>query len=121
MRKTDKKIENSIVSALTKACEDDLKAHEGFVWITHIVEYSSFPQSLTIVCVFETNDRLHRAIERDSTEEMKTAIETRLLSQGIKIKDIKRRIVFDTEEACDDEHKGNWSKRLNGVGHARHV
>ncbi len=54
MRKSDKKIENQIREVLTDVCEDTLKSYEGFLWVTHTVNYSSFPQSLKIICVFET-------------------------------------------------------------------
>lgn len=55
MRKSDKKIENQIREVLTDVCEDTLKSYEGFLWVTHTVNYSSFPQSLKIICVFETS------------------------------------------------------------------
>ncbi|WP_286237915.1 Fis family transcriptional regulator [Neptuniibacter halophilus] len=121
MRKTDKKLERSIVLALTDACEEDLKAYEGFQWLTHLVNFHAFPESLTVICVFDTQDNLKKTIGNEAVEQFKAAIETRLLSQQIRVKDIKKRILFDTEEACDAEHEGNWNKRLEGLQSARHV
>ena len=45
MRKSDKKIENQIRDVLTDVCEDTLKGYDGFLWVTHTVNFSSFPQS----------------------------------------------------------------------------
>lgn len=49
MRKTDKKIENNIRISLTKVCEQALKEVDGFLWLTHTVNYSKFPESLQIL------------------------------------------------------------------------
>ncbi|MCO7222718.1 Fis family transcriptional regulator [Pleionea sp. CnH1-48] len=121
MRKSDKKLEKSIVSALTDACEEDLKTYEGFQWLTHIVNFHSFPDSLSIICVFDTQENLIKITGNNTVNEFKAAIENRLLSGNIKVRDIKRRIVFDTEEACENEHDGNWNKRLDGLQNARHA
>ena len=56
MRKTDKKTDNQIRLALTDVCDTSLKDIDGFVWLTHLVNYDSFPSSLKVVCVFETDD-----------------------------------------------------------------
>lgn len=121
MRKSDKKLEKNIVSALTEACEDALKLYEGFEWLTHLVNYQSFPDSLSIICVFDTNENLLKTIEKDDANRFKQAIEAELVSYGIKLKDIKKCIVFDTEEACEREHQGNWKRRLESFSNARHV
>jgi len=112
MRKTDKKLEKAIVAGLTDACEDALKLYDGFQWLTHIVNFQTFPESLLIVCVFDTQENLLKTIESDNASHFKTSIEKRLLSNNIQVKDIKKRILFDTEQACENEHHGNWSKRL---------
>lgn len=121
MRKSDKKLENSIVSALTDACEDDLQDYEGFQWLTHIVNFNSFPDSLSIICVFDTQENLTKVIGSNAANDIKSAIEARLLSNNIKVKNIQRRILFDTEEACENQHNGNWNRRLEGLQNARHV
>jgi len=121
MRKSDKKLEKSIVSALTAACENDLKRYKGFQWLTHIVNFHSFPDSLSIICVFDTQENLIKVTGSNTVEGFKRAIETRLLASNIKVKDIKKRIVFDTEEACDNEHNGSWDRRFEGLHSARHA
>ena len=121
MRKSDKKLDKNIVTALTNACENDLKGYAGFQWLTHIVSYASFPGSLSIICVFDTKESLVKATEDNKAAQLKASIESRLLSYDIKIKDIKKRIVFDTEEACEQEHNGDWNKRFERLQRARHA
>lgn len=121
MRKSDKRLEKSIVSALTDACENALKVHEGFQWLTHIVNYHAFPESLSIICVFDSQDNLMKTIGNEAANQLKVSIEASLLSYDVKVKDIKKRILFDTEEACNNEHDGNWNKRFEGLQSARHA
>ena len=121
MRKLDKKLEKRIVAALNDACESALETYEGFQWLTHLVNYQSFPESLSIICVFDTQENLNKTTETDVVGEFKDRIEARLLLHDINVKDIKRRILFDTEEACNIEHGGSWNKRLKGLGNARHA
>lgn len=52
MRKTDKKLENEIIRRLTDVCETMKPQLEGFVWLTHEVNYQRFPQSLLVTLVF---------------------------------------------------------------------
>jgi hypothetical protein len=52
MRKTDKKLENSIRAELTDVCEYALNHTPGFQWLTHTVDYQHFPSSLKVRCVF---------------------------------------------------------------------
>ncbi|ASG64815.1 hypothetical protein CEW91_00975 [Idiomarina piscisalsi] len=52
MRKSDKKLEREIIRELTRVCEAAKFDHEGFIWLTHEVDYQRFPQSLKITLVF---------------------------------------------------------------------
>ena len=52
MRKSDKKIDNQIIKVLTDVCQSALEDIDGFVWLTHSVNFDKFPQSLKITCVF---------------------------------------------------------------------
>ena len=52
MRKTDKKRESQIIRELTKLCETAKFEHEGFVWLTHEVDYQRFTASLMVTLVF---------------------------------------------------------------------
>ena len=113
MRKTDKKLENTLIAALTKVCEAALEEFDGFQWLTHFANYSYFPDSLTIVCVFDTNENLKSMYKKDNEDTFKYMIKSELESVDIKIKDISQRIKFDTEEECEKENNGKWHERFN--------
>ncbi|WP_165662551.1 hypothetical protein [Oceanimonas sp. MB9] len=108
MRKTDKKIDNAIRVALTEACEVAQDESEGFMWLTHFVNYNSFPGSLSVVCVYDTNAHLAKA----NLDGMRSLIKKKLASINIDIKDIRRHVSFDTEEKCKIENDGKWQERL---------
>lgn len=109
MKKTDKKIDNAIRGALTEVCDKALEEHDGFMWLTHRVDYQNIPASLSVVCVFDTNEQLSNA----HVDDLRVIIKDKLASIAILIKDSRQAIRFDTEENCIKEHKGNWQQRLN--------
>ena len=112
MRKSDKKIENQIRDVLTDVCEDTLKSYDGFLWVTHTVNFSSFPQSLKIVGVFDTNqDRTH-FLESGGQQEVVMVIQNAFNQVGIKLKNVDKHISYDTQENCDRDHQGKWNLRL---------
>jgi hypothetical protein len=108
MRKTDKKIENALRRVLTEVCDMALETQEGFMWLTHFVNYHNFPSSLSIVCVFATNEQLTKA----NRAELRAIIKEKLMSIDIKIKDIHQHISFDSEENCEKENNGKWHERF---------
>ena len=109
MRKTDKKIENALRGALTDACDIALEKHEGFMWLTHFANYQNFSDSLSIVCIFDTNEKLSKA----NDEGLRVIIKDKLASIDINIKDIRKNVSFDTEENCEKENNGKWHERFN--------
>lgn len=113
MRKTDKKIDNQIRVALTDVCETALKAIDGFQWLTHLVNYSSFPNSLRVVCVFDTNENLNNFLASDGKGYLHNLIKQNLSNIKIKFKSIDKHVTFDTEENCDSQNNGDWAKRLS--------
>ena len=112
MRKTDKKINNQLRLVLTDVCEIALKDIEGFQWLTHLVNYTSFPQSLRVICVFSTEDSLSSFTQSNKDEVLKSLIQSKLLELNIKFKNIGEHISYDSDEACNNEHDGNWAVRL---------
>ena len=57
-------IERRLVKSLTEACEKAKGQINGFVWLTHVVDYTAFPASLKIVWVFDTQvSRRHPQME----------------------------------------------------------
>lgn len=99
--------------ALTNVCETALEEVIGFTWLTHFVNYASFPESLSVVCVFDTNHELADARAGHKDSYLIALIEKELTAAGIPVRDIKRRIRFDTEENCHKENNGKWNHRFN--------
>ncbi len=112
MKKTNKKIENSIRGALTEVCDIALNEVPGFQWLTHFINYKRFPDSLSIVCIFATNTDLANVLLAKQDDFLRSVIREKLSTVGIPIKDIARQVCFDTEEACELEHDGRWQERL---------
>jgi len=112
MKKTDKKNEKLIVEALTAVCDIAISQVPGFQWLTHLVNYSRFPDSLTVVCVFATKDDLNQVLLAKQDDFLRSVIREKLSAVNIPIKDIARQVRFDSEEACDIEHGGRWQERF---------
>ena len=113
MRKTDKKIENQLILVLTAVCETALKEIDGFQWLTHLVEYTDFPNSLKVICIFDTNENLAVYLSKNIEDELKSLIQKKLQEVGVSIKNIDRQVTFDTEEDCAKEHNGKWQNRFS--------
>jgi len=107
--KTQKKTEANIVRALNEVCESSLDDVQGFRWLTHQVDYTNFPASLLITCVFESDEELQR---QDSQLLLKKRIQAELLAIGVRFKSINQQVVFDSEAACDERDQGDWEQRL---------
>lgn len=112
MKKSDKKIDNALREALTNVCETALGSVDGFVWLTHLVNYSAFPNSLKIICVFETDESLSNAIETKQDEYFYTLVNRELSAANIKLNKLRQQVSFDSEEACERSHAGKWNERL---------
>ncbi len=113
MRKSDKKIENSLRSALTDVCEIALKKVTGFQWLTHTVNFSNYPESLKVICVFDSNTHLNEYLDSEHNQQLLVLITSEFNKLGIALKNIKRHISYDSEENCDEQHNGNWAKRIS--------
>lgn len=98
MRKSDKKVENLIRSVLTEVCEDTLKGYDGFLWVTHTVNYSSFPQSLEIVCVFETNQDRASFLVGEGQQHVSIAIQKAFNKVGVQLKNVGKQIRYETQQ-----------------------
>ncbi|MBU2895923.1 Fis family transcriptional regulator [Vibrio hepatarius] len=98
MRKSDKKIENQIRDVLTEVCEDTLKGYDGFLWVTHTVKFSSFPQSLEIVCVFETNQDRANFLVGEGPQHVSTTIQKVFNKVGVQLKNVSKQIRYDIQK-----------------------
>jgi len=112
MRKSDKKTDNQLRLVLTEVCEATLKEIGGFQWLTHVVNYSRFPQSLKVVCVFDNNENLAIFMSKSGEKALASLIQKKLRDVGVDIKDMSAQIAYDTEEKCELEHQGKWAERL---------
>ena len=112
MKKTDKKNEKAICAALTEVCGIALDEVAGFQWLTHLVNYSRFPDSLVVVCIFDTNKDLSNALLAKHDDFLRSVIREKLSAVGIAIQDTTQQVSFDSEEACELEHDGKWQQRL---------
>lgn len=111
MKKTDKKRERDLVAALTRVCDYAQATVPGFEWITHFVNYESFPDSLRVVSVFGTDRQLRAFCAAKNDEHLSGKIRGELKTLGITLNAKGRQLIFDSEEACEREHAGNWQRR----------
>lgn len=112
LNKTNKKIDNNICKALTIACEYLKDEVPGFNWLTHRVNYSNYPASLLITCVFETEIDIEKMKFQLLDKRLRNEIQKQLLKVGVVVKNISQQVHFDTEEACLSQSGGDWPQRL---------
>ncbi len=113
MRKTDKKIDNQLRLVLTEVCETALKNIDGFLWLTHLVNYSYFPKSLKVVCIFNSNENLSNFMSHANRKHLESLIQIKLAEIGVYVKNVSDHIAYDTEQNCEHQHNGNWAERLS--------
>lgn len=114
MTKTDKNTDHLIRVALTEVCDIALENIAGFIWLTHQVpNYKTLPECLSITCVFETDEAARLACNLKHQLSIYELISEKLSSLNIKVKNIQQQVNFDSEEACQRQHNGNWKKRLS--------
>ncbi|GAC18047.1 hypothetical protein [Paraglaciecola arctica] len=112
MNKTVKKLDNNVVKALTIVCEMAKQDIVGFEWLTHSANYANFPGSLMVTCVLDNSISLDLMLTNQQDQVLRKLIQKQLLKAGILLKDVRRNVFFDTEEACLMEHNGDWKRRL---------
>lgn len=108
MKRTEKKIETSIVKALNDVCETLKLEYDGFAWLTHFVDYANFPQSLKIVFVFDTSESLEKAKNKALYKIIFDLTESRLKRESVTVKRIDKTVYFETEENGADFNDVNW-------------
>tara|TARA_R110001592_G_scaffold82307_7_gene243770 strand:- start:4939 stop:5367 length:429 start_codon:yes stop_codon:yes gene_type:complete len=112
LTKTSQKIDNNICKALTLACESFLHIVPGFVWLTHRANYTDFPASLVITCIFEKEVEIDEMKAQQQDELLRNTILKQLIKVGVVVKNSTQQVHFDSEEACLLYHQGEWSQRL---------
>lgn len=106
--KTEKKIDNNVRLALSTANEQLLKDIPGFLRLNHQANYTNFPASLLITCVFDKQPD-HEFVH---TAAIYKLLHAKLLKIGVKLTAPKQQVIFDSEEACINEDGGDWTVRL---------
>lgn len=94
MRKIDKKIDNKLRSVLTEVCDFALQNIAGYQWISHTVNYSSFPESLIITCVFDDQEN---ALQAKQQGEILALIVKALADASINLVSPQKQICFEVE------------------------
>lgn len=112
LSKTNQKIDNNVCKALTIACESSLHEITGFVWLTHRANYTNFPASLVVTCIFNTEEEVEAMKAQQQDEVLRLTIQKQLLKVGVVVKNIKQCVRFDSEQACLSQHGGQWPERL---------
>ena len=112
MRKTDKKREKQLVNLLNDVCEQALEDIDGFSWLTHMVNYQRFPDSLIIICVFSNREKMLTAQHHENDKYLMELISQTLKAEAIELKKPNKQVRFDNEEDCEQQHAGNWQLRL---------
>lgn len=110
--KTQKRIDNNIRLALTEVCENALKDVPNFQWLTHQADFTNFPASLLITCIFDTEAHLEQAQRALHTQQIQQQLQAKLFKIGVKLSSPRNQVRFDTEESCDSENEGDWNSRL---------
>ena len=122
MTKTEKQLDKAITRALQNVCETahfQTGPHQlrGFEWLTHFVDYSSFPSSLLIVCVFGTSEQRLHALEAGSDAYFVQLVRDKFKAEKIHVPNIKKQLRFDSEESCTQQHGGDWQARYRQTRH----
>lgn len=115
MKKTDRKIDITICTALTQACKIALDNVDGFQWLTHQVNYQQWPQSLMITCVFDRNSQLDAAITTHQDDFLRSLISDKLAAVAVPLNKPHKQIRFDSEQNCSEQHQGQWPQRLQTI------
>lgn len=112
LNKTTKKIDDNICKALTIVCESEKTNIDGFIWLTHRANYTNFPASLIVTCVFDIDAEVKALPDNKQGEKLMNSIQKQLLKVGVVAKNIRQNVHFDSEESCLREHQGKWENRL---------
>jgi hypothetical protein len=112
MNKTIKKLDNNVVKALTIVCDTAKQDVVGFEWLTHSANYANFPASLVITCVLDQSQSIDTMLLNEQDIELRKQIQKQLFKAGILLKDARRHVFFDSEQACMLQHNGDWKRRL---------
>ena len=100
MKKSFKKLDNTVIRALTNACEIAKDWDCGFEWLTHTADYNQFPESLMVTCVFSSEGDIARGTEQNIELKLHQLIAFNLSAEQIVLKNVSKHIRFVADEPC---------------------
>ncbi|SEL54670.1 hypothetical protein SAMN05216262_11365 [Colwellia chukchiensis] len=104
MRKSDKKIDQKIINALTQVCESAQRNIDGFVWLTHDVNFKALSKSLKVTCVFASNEYLADYLKSANKQHLRQLIVHHLAEIDIVLQDANQQIVLVSEASFNQQH-----------------
>lgn len=109
----DAYFERALIEVLTHACEIAKGEIADFCWLTHVIDYAHFPDSLQVIWVFDSARGKASAVEAGHATRMVDMTAAALSELGITLDPIAAHVHFDSEEDCQRSHDGNWQRRLS--------
>lgn len=107
-----KRLDKQLVRQLTRACELAKSELAGFQWLTHQLDSRAVPDSLQVIWVFDTDAHLAQALRAGGERTMQRLTQDALNAAGVELATIEQHVSFDSEQACQRSHGGDWSARL---------
>ncbi|SDW48470.1 hypothetical protein SAMN05444064_10414 [Pseudomonas syringae] len=104
--------ERRLISALTQACETAKSELPGFCWLTHEVDYATFPASLQVVWVFDSLANKHAALACAMDERMIELTREAFDEAQVSVANVSAHVHVDAEEECLRENGGDWQQRI---------
>ena len=96
--------ERKLIDVLITVCEEEKKARNGFIWLTHVGHW----RSPNITAVFESEAQLNAALSQGWDMDFINKVNIVLAS----IKSHADSINFTSEEACKKCSGGDWQLHL---------
>lgn len=93
-------IERELVRTLTRACETAKYEIDGFVWLTHEVDYQQFPQSLRVIWMFDSEASLQLAASGPGRARMLELTQAAFDEIGISVSQIAAHVSWRREPAA---------------------
>ncbi|WOH39243.1 hypothetical protein RI844_08460 [Thalassotalea fonticola] len=108
MKKTNdpinKNTEKQMVRLLTEVCEQHKFITAGFSWLTHTLDAKRSANSLQIICVFDDQQSLDKAIESKQINNLQADVLSVMTTLKININSPSKLVKFSIEEKYQGYH-----------------
>jgi hypothetical protein len=64
MKKSHTKINNQLITYLNKLCDFAQENMDGFLWLSHVIDYDSPKKGWKVICVFDTQEQAEMALQK---------------------------------------------------------